>query len=83
MTHESLSSAEWLRTVNRLGGAAFLESEARELGAFKRARKVANALEQLRLALAYCWSGYGLRLTAAWAEAVGLVSLSKDLSANK
>ena len=53
-----------------------LESEARELGAFKRARKVTSALDQLRLALAYCWSGYGLRLAAAWAEAVGLVSLS-------
>src|SRR6516162_7343806 len=76
MTHESLSNAEWLRTVNRLGGAELLESEARELGAFKRARKVICALDQLRLALAYCWSGYGLRLAAAWAGAVGLVSLS-------
>jgi hypothetical protein len=76
MTHESLSNAEWLRTVNRLGGAELLESEARELGAFKRARKVTSALEQLRLALAYCWSGYGLRLTAAWAEVMGLASLS-------
>ena len=76
MTRESLSNAEWLRTVARLGGAEFLESEAREFGAFKRARRVASAVDQLRLVLAYCWSDYGLRLAAAWAEAVGLVSLS-------
>jgi hypothetical protein len=30
----------------------------------------------LRLVLAYCWGWRGLRLTAAWAEAIGLVSLS-------
>jgi hypothetical protein len=33
-------------------------------------------VDQLRLVLAYCWGTRGLRLTAAWAEAVGLVSLS-------
>lgn len=76
MTRELLSNAEWLRAVNRLGGTELLEFEAREFGAFKRARKVASALDQLRLVLAYCWSGYGLRLAAAWAEAVGLASLS-------
>jgi hypothetical protein len=76
MTRESLSNAEWERTVGRLGGVATLELEAREFGAFKRARKVATAVDQLRLVFAYCWSAYGLRLTAAWAEAVGLVSLS-------
>src|SRR5215470_12195555 len=76
MTRESLSNAEWLRTINRLGGAELLELEARELGAFRRARKVASAIDQLRLVLAYCWGAYGLRLTAAWAEAMGLASLS-------
>src|SRR5262252_6507377 len=76
MTRESLSNAEWLRTINRLGGAELLELEARELGAFRRARKVASAIDQLRLVLAYCWGAYGLRLAAAWAEAVGLASLS-------
>jgi hypothetical protein len=30
----------------------------------------------LRLVLAYCWGAWGLRLTAAWAETMGLVSLS-------
>ncbi|MGJ5083394.1 IS4/IS5 family transposase, partial [Bradyrhizobium oligotrophicum] len=76
MTDESLSNAEWLRTIARLGGADLLEHEAREFGAFKRARKVECAVDQLRLVLAYCWGTRGLRLTAAWAEAMGLASLS-------
>jgi Transposase DDE domain len=76
MTNESLSKAEWLRTVDRLGGADLLEREAREFGAFKRARKVECAVDQLRLVLSYCWGTRGLRLTAAWAEAMGLASLS-------
>jgi hypothetical protein len=76
MTRESLSNTEWLRTVDRFGGAALLEQEARELGAFERARRIKCALDQLRLVLAYCWGARGLRLTAAWAEAVGLASLS-------
>ena len=33
-------------------------------------------MDQLRLVLAYCWGTRGLRLTAAWAEAIGLASLS-------
>jgi Transposase DDE domain len=76
MTCESLSNAEWLRTVDRFGGTELLEKEARELGAFERARKVKCAVDQLRLVLAYCWGRRGLRLTAAWAEAIGLASLS-------
>ena len=76
MTHGSLSNPEWLRTVDRLGGTERLEKEAREVGAFERARKVKCAVDQLRLVMAYCWGTRGLRLTAAWAEAVGLVSLS-------
>jgi Transposase DDE domain len=76
MNHESLTNAEWLSTIERLGGAALLEQEAREAGAFARARKVECALDQLRLVLAYCWGWRGLRLTAAWAEAIGLAALS-------
>src|SRR5687768_5336323 len=75
MSHISLSNSEWLRTVGRLGGADLLEAEARELGAFERARRVKCAVDQLRLVLAYCWGTRGLRLTAAWAEAIGLASL--------
>src|ERR1700757_4338729 len=40
MTHESLLNAGWLSTVDRLGGAEQLETEAREVGAFRRAREV-------------------------------------------
>ena len=76
MTSESLSNSEWLRTVDQLGGAEFLEDEARKFGAFARARKIKCAVDQLRLVLAYCWGTRGLRLTAAWAEAMGLASLS-------
>ena len=53
-----------------------LEKEARETGAFERARKVKCAVDQLRLVLAYCWGWRGLRLTAAWAEVIGIASLS-------
>ena len=76
MTHQSLPEADWQRTVERLGGEALLEKEAREFGAFERVRKVRCALDHLRLVLAYCWGTRGLRLTAAWAEAMGLASLS-------
>jgi hypothetical protein len=76
MNRESLSNADWLRTVDRLGGAELLEEEAREFGAFQKARNVKCAVDHLRLVLAYCWSRYGLRWAAAWAEAIGLASLS-------
>jgi len=76
MNRESLSNTDWLRTVHRLGGAELLEEEAREFGAFQKARKVKCAVDHLRLVLAYCWSQYGLRWAAAWAEAMGLASLS-------
>ena len=76
MTRESLWNPEWLRTVDRLGGRELLEKEAREFGAFEKARKIKCAVDHLRLVLAYCWGTRGLRLTAAWAEAIGLASLS-------
>jgi|SRR5450432_434275 hypothetical protein len=76
MTHESLSNAGWFCAVDRLGGPELLEKEAREFGAFERARRIKCAVDQLRLVLAYCWGTRGLRLTAAWAEAIGLASLS-------
>jgi Transposase DDE domain len=76
MTHESLLNAGWLKTIGRLGGAERLEKEAREVGAFRRVREVKCAVDLLRLTLAYCLGAMGLRLTAAWAETVGLASLS-------
>lgn len=76
MTHESLANPGWVATVERLGGADLLEREAREHKAFARVRAVASAVDLLRLAFAYCLGHVGLRLTAAWAEAMGLASLS-------
>lgn len=76
MSSESLNAAGWTATIDRLGGAERLEKEAREAGAFARSRAVENAVALLRLTLAYCLGSMGLRLTAAWAEATGLASLS-------
>ena len=53
-----------------------MEREARATGAFLRPREVQCAVDLLRLVLAYCLGERGLRLTAAWAEAIGLASLS-------
>lgn len=62
--------------VERLGGAAHLEAEARETKAFRRAREVKSAVDMLQIVLGYCLGPEGLRLTAAWAEAIGLASIS-------
>ena len=69
MTRELLIHADWLATVERLGGAEQLEEEA--------AREVRCAVDLLRLTLAYCLGSMGLRLTAGWAEASGLAAFSK------
>jgi hypothetical protein len=76
MTHESLVNQDWESIVARLGGAAMLKSGARETKAFLRPRVFANAVDMLRMILAYCLGERGLRLTAAWASAIGLVDVS-------
>jgi hypothetical protein len=76
MTHAELAGSDWIDTVDTLGGVELLEQEARATGAFRRAREVKSGVDLLRLILAYCLGERGLRLTAAWAEAVGLASLS-------
>jgi hypothetical protein len=76
MTQASLFSRDWQRIVDHLGGAAAIESSARETKAFVRARAVGNAVDLLRLVLAYALGRGGLRSTAAWASAVGLVDIS-------
>ena len=76
MTHSGLTTSDWSGTVEQLGGAEALEQEARATGAFERPREVKCAVDLLRLALAYCLGLMGLRLTAAWAEGIGLASLS-------
>jgi hypothetical protein len=76
MRHESLVNEDWTKVVVRLGGAESLEVTARETKAFLRPREITNAVDLLRLILAYCLGERGLRSTAAWATSVGLVDIS-------
>ena len=76
MRHESLLNEDWTNVVARLGGADALNATARATKAFLRPREITNAVDLLRLVLAYCLGERGLRLTAAWATSVGLVDIS-------
>src|SRR4051795_11068015 len=76
MRHESLVNEDWSNVVIRLGGADALNATARKTKAFLRPRGITNAVDLLRLILAYCLGERGLRLTAAWATSVGLVDIS-------
>src|SRR6266481_315473 len=76
MTHESLTSEDWDWAVQELGGASLISTIARETKAFVRARGIRNAIDLLRLTLSYCLGHIGLRGTAAWAEAMGVASVS-------
>jgi Transposase DDE domain len=76
MTPESLVNRDWTGVVARLGGAEALNLTARQTKAFVRAREIRNAVDLLRLILAYCLGEQGLRSTAAWATSVGLVDIS-------
>jgi len=76
MTHESLLNELWQTTVARLGGEAAIEASARKMQAFLRPRAVRSATDLLRLVLAYCLGGMGLRSTSAWAASAGLADLS-------
>jgi hypothetical protein len=76
MTHESLVTQDWESVVARLGGVEMLNRSARETKAFLRARVIESAADLLRLVLAYCLGERGLRSTAAWATAIGLVDIS-------
>jgi len=76
MTNESLLNEDWRSVVARLGGAETLDATARETKAFVRPRQITNAVDLLRLILAYCLGERGLRATASWAASVGLVDIS-------
>jgi len=76
MAHDSLSNDDWQGIVERLGGAASLEATARQNKAFLRPREIRTAVDLLRMILAYCLGHGGLRATAAWATATGLVDIS-------
>lgn len=76
MAHDSLSNDDWQGIVERLGGAASLDATARQHKAFLRPREIRTAVDLLRMILAYCLGNGGLRSTAAWATAIGLVDIS-------
>jgi Transposase DDE domain len=70
------SDEDWKSVVNLLGGEDELAQSARSTKAFERPREITSAPQLLRLVLAYCLGKSGLRLTSAWAAAVGLVDIS-------
>ena len=76
MNADSLLNQDWSRLVSRLGGAASLATTARICKAFLRPRGIRNAVDLLRIILAYCLGSRGLRATAAWAAAAGLADIS-------
>jgi len=76
MNRAQLLTADWQVIVDRLGGAAAIGASARQTRAFLRPRGIANAIDLLRLILAYCLGQRGLRSTAAWASATGLADIS-------
>ena len=76
MAHADLLDRDWSLAVEQLGGAALLEAEAREARAFERPREIKCAVDLLRFIFAYCLGKFGLRLTAAWADGIGLASIS-------
>jgi len=76
MSHESLVNRDWMHVVARLGGMASLDASARATNAFLRARAIKNAVDLLRMILAYCLGARGLRSTTAWASAIGLADIS-------
>ena len=63
MAYELLVTEGFEGVISRLGGRAHIEKSARETRAFLRARGIEDALVLLRLILAYCLGGKGLRLT--------------------
>lgn len=76
MTHETLLNELWTTTLARLGGETSITAAARETKAFLRPREIKSAVDLLRIILAYCLGGMGLRSTSAWAASIGLANLS-------
>ena len=76
MNRASLLNQDWQLILDRLGGTETIENSARETKAFLRPRGLACGVDLLRLVLAYCVGDQSLRLTAAWASAIGLADIS-------
>lgn len=73
---DSLLNEDWLQVVSSLGGARSLDASARMSRALVRPRGIRHGVDLLRLILAYCLGGRGLRAVAAWSAASGLADIS-------
>jgi hypothetical protein len=76
MDEQTYVEENWAYLLSFLPPRAELERSASELGAFRRVREIGSATELLRLIMVYGFCGLSLRDTAAWAEEVGLASIS-------
>jgi len=76
MAHDRLLNELWATTLARLGGEVAITQLARDTKAFLRPREIKSAVDLLRIILAYCLGGMGLRSTSAWAASIGLADLS-------
>lgn len=76
MSQNTLLNDDWDSAVERLGGKEQLKAGAKATNAFLRARAFKDAVDMLRMILAYCLSDNGLRSTAAWAASIGLVDVA-------
>src|SRR6266700_1651765 len=76
MLNASQLGQGWHRLLSRFGSAEELEATAKASGALLRCREIKSAGDLLRLALAYGPCGMSLRTAAAWAETIGVGSLS-------
>ena len=70
------SGVAWPSLLARLRDLVDLEGSARDCGALRRRRGVADAGVLLRLALVYGGTKLSLRGTVAWAAAAGVADLS-------
>ena len=67
---------QWPFLLSFLPSDEALNASARACGALRRRRCISEASDLLRLALVYACCGLSLRQTAAWAETVGVASIS-------
>lgn len=76
MNVKTAIETEWPFLLSHLGTEDELLESARRTGAWSRRRAFASASDLLRLVLAYGAVGLSLRQTAAWAEGIGMASVS-------
>ena len=72
----TLLEEQWAYIVSLVPCGMYLDKSAKAAGALTRKRCVFNAKQLLRLILAYTLVGMTLRQTAAWAQVMGIATLS-------